>query len=190
MKNQSDAIEGCTLGQGEEKPDATDAMSRRSFAGTAALAAIALAAGTARMSATTLESEAKQDEALNAKIRRARLSGPSVITKDATVAEIDAEGKMKVFVQGTNKWICTPGDENKIGDPPMCADPVAMQWFADIKARKPKPTNAVPGMAYMLCGATQHSNTNPFDKSSPAIRRRRVWPSDDNARQRSMDDVR
>ena len=62
-----------------------------------------------------------------------------------------------------------PGDENKIGDPPMCADPVAMQWFADAKGRKPKPTNTVPGMAYMLCGATQRSNTDPFDTTSPAI---------------------
>jgi len=169
MKKQSDAIEGCTFGQGEPTLDASDAISRRSFAGTAALAAIALAAGSATISAVTVETDARQDETLNAKIRRARLSGPTVITKDATVAEIDAQGKMKILVQGTNKWICLPGDENKIGDPPMCADPVAMQWFADIKARNPKPTNTVPGVAYMLCGATQHSNTNPFDKTSPAI---------------------
>jgi len=108
-------------------------------------------------------------EEVSVKIRRARLSGPASLTKDATVAEVDAQGKMTVLFQGTNKWICLPGNENKVGDPPMCADPVAMQWFADVKARKPKPTNTVPGMAYMLCGATQHSNTDPFDKTSPAI---------------------
>ena len=117
MKKQSDAIEGCTFGQGEPTLDASDAISRRSFAGTAALAAIALAAGSATISAVTVETDARQDETLNAKIRRARLSGPTVITKDATVAEIDAQGKMKILVQGTNKWICLPGDENKIGDP-------------------------------------------------------------------------
>ena len=76
---------------------------------------------------------------------------------------------MKVLRQGTNKWICTPGNENKIGDPPMCADPVAMQWFADVRAGQPEPTNTVPGMAYMLCGATQRSNIDPFDTTSAAI---------------------
>ena len=36
-------------------------------------------------------------------------------------------------------------------------------------AGKPAPTNTAPGMIYMLCGATQHSNTDPFDHTSPAI---------------------
>jgi hypothetical protein len=130
---------------------------------------MALAAGSGTSSASDVQKEAPGDEALNVKIRRARLSGPVSIMKDATVAEVDAHGKMTILFQGTNKWICLPGDANKVGDPPMCADPVAMQWFADVKARKPKPTNTVPGMAYLLCGATQHSNTDPFDKTSPAI---------------------
>jgi hypothetical protein len=117
MKKHCNAIEKCNLGQGKPNLETTEAITRRSFAGTAVLAAIALAAGTATMSAISLESDAMQDETLNAKIRRARLSGPAVITKDATVAEIDAQGKMKILVQGTNKWICLPGDENKIGDP-------------------------------------------------------------------------
>jgi hypothetical protein len=34
---------------------------------------------------------------------------------------------------------------------------------------KPAPTNTVPGIIYMLCGATQHSNTDRFDRTSPAI---------------------
>jgi hypothetical protein len=40
--------------------------------------------------------------------------------KNATVAEISADGTMIVLVKGTNEWVCTPGDENKIGRPPMC----------------------------------------------------------------------
>jgi hypothetical protein len=51
----------------------------------------------------------------------------------------------------------------------MCADPMGLQWMMDIRARKPKPTNAAPGLIYMLRGATQHSNTDPFDRTSPAI---------------------
>ena len=138
--------------------------SRRAFLGNAAVAGLGLASGAATASAEPLE-----DGAVEAKIRRALLAGPAGLTKDATVIDMDATGNRKILRQGTNKWICTPGDENKIGDPPMCADPVAMQWFADAKARRPKPTNTVPGMAYMLCGATQRSNTDPFDTTSAAI---------------------
>jgi hypothetical protein len=169
MNNMSNGFQSPTSTSNEPVVGTNMGVSRRSFAGNAVLAGIALAAGSATSSAAEAPREAQGDEALNAKIRRARLSGPTSITKDATVAEMDARGTMTILFQGTNKWICFPGNENKVGDPPMCADPVAMQWFADIKAGKPKPSNTVPGMAYMLCGATQHSNTTPFDRTSPAI---------------------
>ncbi len=169
MNNMSNVIQGPTSTSNERAVGMNDGVSRRSFSRRAALAGMTLAVGSGTSSAADVQRETQGDEALNVKIRRARLSGPASITKDATVAEVDAHGKMTILFQGTNKWICMPGDENKVGDPPMCADPVAMQWFADVKARKPKPTNMVPGMAYMLCGATQRSNTNPFDKTSPAI---------------------
>lgn len=169
MNNESNSIQDLASTSSESPTDGNERVSRRSFVGSAALAGMALAAGSRAASAADVQSAAQEDEALSVKIRRARLSGPASLTRDATIAEVDAHGKMTILLQGTNKWICTPGDENKIGDPPMCADPVAMQWFADVKARKPKPTNTAPGMAYMLCGATQHSNTDPFDKTSPAI---------------------
>jgi hypothetical protein len=44
-----------------------------------------------------------------------------------------------------------------------------MQWFKDLLARKPKPSNSTPGLIYMLCGAYQHSYTDPFDRTSPPI---------------------
>jgi hypothetical protein len=109
------------------------------------------------------------DKAEDPRIRRARLAGPELVTKDATVAEIAADGTMTVLFKGTNEWVCTPGDENKIGAPPMCMNPMGMQWMMDAMQGKPKPTNTAPGMIYMLCGATQRSNTNPRDKTSPAI---------------------
>ena len=65
--------------------------------------------------------------------------------------------------------VCFPGDENEIGNVPMCADPMGLQWMMDIRAGKPAPTNTAPGIIYMLCGATQHSNTDPSDKTSPPI---------------------
>jgi hypothetical protein len=109
------------------------------------------------------------DEITKEKIRRACLSGPSIVTADATVAEMNAEGKMTVLRKGTNQWVCFPGNENVIGDVPMCMDQMGMQWYTDLRARKPKPTNTTPGLIYMLCGAIQRSYTDPFDTTSPAI---------------------
>src|SRR5580700_3239123 len=90
------------------------------------------------------------DEIVKAKIRRALLSGPDCITKDATVVEMGADGKMTVLRQGTNHWVCVPGNENVIGAADMCADPMGMQWMMDVMAKKPKPTNTTPGLIYML----------------------------------------
>jgi hypothetical protein len=44
------------------------------------------------------------------------LSGPRHITKAATLAEMDAGGNIVVLRQGTNGWVCFPGDENEIGN--------------------------------------------------------------------------
>jgi hypothetical protein len=109
------------------------------------------------------------EKAEDPRIRRARLAGPEYVTKDATIADMAADGTMTILFKGTNEWVCAPGDENKIGDPPMCMNPMGMQWMMDAMQRKPKPTNTAPGMIYMLCGATQHSNTDPADRTSPAI---------------------
>jgi len=109
------------------------------------------------------------DEVVKAKIRRALLSGPYSITREATVAELDAQGKMTVLRPGSNQWVCVPGNENIIGQADMCVDPMGMRWFLDVMAGKPKPSNAEPGLIYMLNGATQHSYTDPFDRTSPAI---------------------
>jgi hypothetical protein len=52
----------------------------------------------------------------------------------------------------------------------------------DLMAGKPKPTNTSPGLIYMLNGATQHSFTDPFDRTSPAIpigpHWMLIWPFD------------
>jgi hypothetical protein len=122
-----------------------------------------------RSNDTTPKGQYMTDKGEDPRITRARLSGPEQVTKDATVAEMAADGTLTVLVKGTNEWVCTPGNENKIGDPPMCMNPMGRQWMMDAMQGKPKPTNTAPGMIYMLCGATQRSNTNPADKTSPAI---------------------
>ena len=78
-----------------------------------------------------------------------------------------------------------PGNPKVIGNPPMCADAASMQWGADFRAHKPKPTNKVPGITYMLAGATQRSDTDPFDTTSPPIQVGPhwmiMWPFDPKA---------
>lgn len=164
-----------------------EGVSRRLFVRNAALAGIALAglaengsaqeAGSGSHSSSAIsgirtgsnKGDTKEAGANDIKIKRAMLAGPSAITKDATVVEMDAAGVMNVLRKGTNEWVCFPGNENRIGDPPMCADPMAMRWFRDAHAKRSKPTNLTPGICYMLCGATQHSNTDATDLTSPAI---------------------
>jgi len=146
-------------------------VSRRSFIATAAVAgslptlAPALSAAAQLSGATASREEATRKE----RIRRALLSGPAVITKDATVAEMDRDGKMTILRQGTNEWVCVPGNQDIVGQTDMCLDPMGMIWMQDVMSRKPKPTNTSPGLIYMLNGATQHSYTDPFDRTSPPI---------------------
>ena len=76
---------------------------------------------------------------------------------------------MTVLRPGTNEWVCIPGDQNIVGHADMALDPMGMVWFNDILARKPKPTNTVPGVTYMLAGATQRSDSDPNDRTSMPI---------------------
>ena len=113
---------------------------------------------------TTEITDAKQG-----KIARAMSAGPDDIARSARIIDTDAQGKMTVLRDGSNGFTCMPGNPKVIGEPPMCVDAASLQWFADAKAHKPKPTNTVPGITYMLAGATQRSDSDPNDTTSPPI---------------------
>jgi hypothetical protein len=59
-----------------------------------------------------------------AKIRRALLSGPECVTKDARVVEMDAQGNMTTLRPGTNQWVCIPGNET-LSEQQIC---VLIRW--------------------------------------------------------------
>lgn len=105
----------------------------------------------------------------DAKIARAMSAGPSEIAQSAKIVDKDAQGNTVVLREGSNGFTCMPGNPKVIGDPAMCADGPSMQWLADFMAHKPKPTNTVPGITYMLAGATQRSDSDPHDQNNPAI---------------------
>jgi hypothetical protein len=103
------------------------------------------------------------------KIARAMAAGPDDVSKAARIVDTDAQGNKVILREGSNGFTCMPGNPKVVGDPAMCADAASMQWFADAKAHEPKPTNTVPGITYMLAGATQRSDSDPSDVTSPPI---------------------
>ena len=159
-----------------ERMFAMEPLARRKFISMAAVSGAGLASlnaydqlaqraeGPAAIGENHMAEEIKKE-----KIRRAMLAGPSFVTSEATVAEMDRQGNMTVLRPGTNDWVCIPGDQNVVGWPDMAIDPMGMVWFKDLLARNPKPTNTSPGLIYMLNGATQRSFTDPFDTTSPPI---------------------
>jgi len=111
----------------------------------------------------------KADDTTQEKIARAMSAGPDNISKSARIIDKDEQGNKVVLREGSNGFTCMPGNPNVVGEPPMCVDAASMQWFADAKAHKPKPTNTVPGITYMLAGATQRSDSDPNDMTSMPI---------------------
>jgi hypothetical protein len=103
------------------------------------------------------------------KIERAMSAGPAEVAKAARIVDTDAHGKTVILREGSNGFTCMPGNLKVVGEPPMCVDAASMQWLADAKAHKPKPTNTVPGITYMLAGATQRSDSDPNDTTSMPI---------------------
>ena len=146
--------------------------SRRIFSMLAALAVTIFFAGHlihSQISYPEDKVSADETETKEAKIARALSAAPEEVARAARVSDTDTDGKTIVLREGTNDFTCMPGNLKAVGDPPMCADAASMQWAADFRARKPKPTNKIPGITYMLAGATQRSDSDPYDKTSPAI---------------------
>ncbi len=109
----------------------------------------------------------KDEHILAAKISRAMSSGPLHITRDATVAEIDAQGNTVVLRQGTNHWVCFPGDENQIGNVPMCADPMGLQWMRDVMAGSRLRRIPPPGSS--TCFAVQRNTATPIHSTNQVL---------------------
>ena len=114
--------------------------------------------------ATSSASESEQG-----RIERALSAAPPEVAEGATVAETDARGNVKILRAGTNGFTCTPGDPGGVGKPAMCQDAASRQWDDDLSHHRAKPTNTVPGITYMLAGATQRSDSDPYDTTSKPI---------------------
>jgi hypothetical protein len=85
-------------------------------------------------------------------IKVALSAAPWHIAKDATVMVPGPDGKLVEAKKGTNGYTCIPDIDGMPKPDPMCGDAASMQWANDLMGGAPKPTNTVPGIAYMAKG--------------------------------------
>jgi hypothetical protein len=95
------------------------------------------------------------------KITSATSAAPSEISAQAAVMDMDASGKMTELRAGTNGWMCVPDGSVTPGVDPMCADKGAQEWLTAYFGQKAPPATAM-GIAYMLAGGSDASNTDPY----------------------------
>ncbi len=121
-------------------------------------------------------------ETKEAKIARALAAAPENVAKNARVIDRDENGAEVVLREGTNGFTCFPGHSGVVGDSAYCANEAALRWEKDFITLKPKPTNAEPGIEYMLLGGTDWSAADPNATAGTPIKEpphwRILWPFD------------
>jgi hypothetical protein len=107
---------------------------------------------------------AGQDDAdTQAKIEEAMSAAPSSVSANATILDnaMDDAGKFVVLREGSNGWYCLPDALGTPGPDPWCFDETWLDWAYAFVAQK-EPNTTVVGIAYMLQGGSDASNTDPF----------------------------
>jgi hypothetical protein len=113
-----------------------------------------------RSKAEANKSEPSKKEA---KIQSAMSAAPMAIAKDARIVDYPEKAGQPLIElrEGTNGWTCFPDWQATPGKDPMCFDKMWMQWFEAINTAT-DPNIKEPGIAYMLQGGSDASNTDPF----------------------------
>lgn len=81
-------------------------------------------------------------------------AAPSYIAKEAGVMIYGSDGKLTETRKSTNGFTCIPTVMNLPEPDPMCMDAAVHQWMTDLINNAPKPTNTIPGIAYMARGGS------------------------------------
>lgn len=93
-------------------------------------------------------------------VKSAMSAAPAAIAKGATVMAMDEKGNMRTVRKGTNDWTCMPDNPGTPTNDPMCVDPNGLDWMMAFMSHKPPPDKV--GFGYMLMGASDASNTDPY----------------------------
>ena len=89
------------------------------------------------------------------------LSGaPKHIAGEAGVMVFGADGKLTEVKKSENGFTCIPTVMNLPDPDPICMDGAAHQWMTDIMNNAPKPSNTIPGIAYMARGGSHFENNH------------------------------
>jgi hypothetical protein len=105
-----------------------------------------------------------QDDAeVTARIASAMSAAPAAISEQATIMDnaVDDAGTFVVLREGSNDWSCFPDIPASPGNDPACYDQTWLDWnYAFLAGEAPNTT--VAGIAYMLQGGSDASNTDPL----------------------------
>jgi hypothetical protein len=83
-------------------------------------------------------------------------AAPARISKDAGVMIYGQDGKLMEVKKSTNGFTCIPTVTNLPIPDPVCMDQASTQWMMDVMNNAPKPSNTVPGVAYMAAGGSHY----------------------------------
>jgi hypothetical protein len=94
------------------------------------------------------------------RIANALSAAPAAVAEGAAVMDFDASGLIELR-PGSNGWTCVPDGPLSPGNDPMCLDAAWMEWLAAyVAGEDPAPSRV--GIAYMLQGGSDASNTDPL----------------------------
>jgi hypothetical protein len=83
-------------------------------------------------------------------------AAPAHIANEAGIMIYGADGKLTETKKSSNGFTCIPTVMNLPDPDPMCMDAAVQQWMTDLMNNAPKPTNTVPGIAYMAVGGSHY----------------------------------
>lgn len=95
--------------------------------------------------------------AQQAKIESATAAAPESLARNATVMTWDGT----VIREGSNDWTCLPDRSDTPGEDPWCVNGPWLE-FLDALVSEERPSYEQVGIAYMLRGDTDVSNTDPY----------------------------
>ncbi len=92
-----------------------------------------------------------------AQIENALSAAPAAIAEGAAVVDWE----LNTLREGTNGWTCMPHRPQLPGNAPMCLDEQWVKWAVAWSSHE-SPEISQIGLAYMLEGGADASNTDPF----------------------------